>query len=307
MRLIVLLWATALSLFGFSCTSTGSGPWNSTGTWAACGGGVPHSGDSASVGNGHTITSASDVTVGGLVLVGSGTVSVTSGTFQVNGAITFDANAGCVVYNPAVTLSAGTTLKFDSIGPASGTACRSIVANGTTGSHVTITARDSTATARLGGNIDWAYVDVSNLTTFFVDEDYSTHRFKWNVFNSTFTNVAAITQKGCCGITVGGYFRHAWNVHRHSASATIFATWYDNAPTTLGGGVRDIVGNVFDKKFGAFAPGLFTIRGNYFGDSPGWSGVSPQVRWSVFEGNFVPHSYSVADAIWGHGEHLILD
>ena len=100
MRILLLLFAAALSSFGFSCTSTGSGAWSNTGTWAACGGGVPHAGDTASVGNGHTITSTSNVTVGGLTLVGTGTMTVTSGTFQVNGAITFDPNASCTVTTP---------------------------------------------------------------------------------------------------------------------------------------------------------------------------------------------------------------
>ena len=237
MRILLFLFAAALSSFGFSCTSTGSGAWNNTGTWAACGGGVPHTGDTASIGNGHTITSTSNVTVGGLTLVGTGTMTVTSGTFQVNGAITFDPSSYCSVYNPVVTLSAGTTLTFDSIGPGSGSACRSIMANGTSAARVTLSARNSTATARLGGNITWTYADVSNIQSFSVDEDYNgTKRFKWDVTHSTFTNVGAIRQNGCCGVAPGGYFRHAWNVHTETSGAGVFTNWLDNSGAALGTG-----------------------------------------------------------------------
>jgi hypothetical protein len=234
------------------------------------------------------ITSDSNETIGGLTLIGSGAVSVTAGAFQVNGGITFDANAGCAVYNPAVTLSAGTTLKFDSIGPTSGTACRSIVANGIAGSRVTITARNSTATARLGGNIAWTYTDVSNVATFLADEDlWGNHRFRWDVSHSTFTNVGAITG-GCCGLSPGTYFRHAWNVHTNSAASEIFSSWYGNDNAALGTGTREIIGNVFDKSFSETFPlEFFTVVGDYFAEAGGFRTPAPGHPWTRFDGNLV--------------------
>jgi hypothetical protein len=60
-----------------------SGNWNSSGSWTACGGLVPQSGDSVTIQSGQTIT----ITSGNPANIGAGTVTI-NGTLTMNDALT---------------------------------------------------------------------------------------------------------------------------------------------------------------------------------------------------------------------------
>ena len=95
------------------------------------------------------------------------------------------------------------------------------------------------------------YADVSNITTFTVDENYSSgHRFKWDVSHSAFNNVGPITQGACCGMSPGGYFRHVMEYFMRRLPAARYSQRGTRTVVhRLEAGSSDIVGNVFDKAF----------------------------------------------------------
>jgi hypothetical protein len=56
MRTLICLLLLSTAAFANNCLSSGSGNWNDSSKWTTCGGGVPGDGDTAKIGQGHTIT-----------------------------------------------------------------------------------------------------------------------------------------------------------------------------------------------------------------------------------------------------------
>jgi hypothetical protein len=134
MSMTKFLLATMLAVSGAwasSCTSTGTGNWNVAGTWANCAGGVPGNGDTASLGDGHTVT----IPAGYQAIVGlsdaggsSGTAAVKcaavngTGVLTINGTLTFrgnveecatwQANAGAIIEHDSTLSAAPATTHY---------------------------------------------------------------------------------------------------------------------------------------------------------------------------------------------------
>lgn len=63
MRLLILFSISLVPAMALNCVSNATGPWSTAGTWTSCGGGVPGSGDTATIGA-HTVTVTTNATIG---------------------------------------------------------------------------------------------------------------------------------------------------------------------------------------------------------------------------------------------------
>ena len=100
MRTLLCIFLLSTAVFANTCLSLSSGNWNDSSKWTTCGGGVPGNGDTAKIGQGHTIT----VPAGYHAVVGlsaAGNTQIASTATTLSAAITTTSQT-------AITVASGT-------------------------------------------------------------------------------------------------------------------------------------------------------------------------------------------------------
>jgi hypothetical protein len=301
------LWPAACTLTATATLSASATHWSGTG----CTGGsfVPGNGDTVTI-SGYKLTVDQDWTIGASGATGSvaiatnatGTLEVASGvTLTVRGDVI---HTGDINNADMLTMDAGSHFVFDSSqasnptttyyrwGTSTSGSIPHFVANGTSGSHVTVTS--STANGALGGQfgipassqfgyacVVATYTDFSNLggstTPAFLFGDSNPYLPYLSIINSTFTNVGRMTKTAASGNYSFGWsstFLLDHDTFTNSPGWTNFGLTGITRPLTPGG-VGQITNNVFDKRFSdgdgncnnTTSLDGWTVTGNYFGST----------------------------------------
>jgi hypothetical protein len=307
MRLIVSLILSvfiSLNAWAAACASNAAGPWSTAGTWTSCGGGSPGIGDTASIT--HAVTVSANTTVGTSPAGGNTVITLSSsGSLTVNSGVSLTVRGGIEVSSNTLTLESGSILEFDASNATTplsqkyelrlGTGHNQtpqLIANGTSGSHVTIRSNSGGGNAwindgtgpwlRGAGHLDLEYVDFLRIG------DSSNRAIRMSPTNSG----DYIYIRNCTFDTTGG-LGGTYNANTDLANYQIednnftntaaTEAWRLENATSYTSGTRTILRNVFDKHVLLYTPGGFTIQDNYFHEAL----ASTDGQWTTFRHNFV--------------------
>lgn len=272
---------------------------------------MPGNHDTVTIKDGVTVT-VSDARVVGLS-DGNGTIAIelghagalviaSGGILQVRGDIEFGAGGD----KPYLTVQGGGVLEFDSsqaANPAStkykahpdgNYAFRPFVTAGTSKSRATVrsNAGGGNGYFSLGGFVNDGKYNLS-YTDFMRIGDAANPAFsmwssgtdtQWIAMHNTFTS-CGLAPSAAGSLAAGEVFKHDYNVHANSLGAGAFSRGGVSPPIGKGG-VREIVGNVFDSAADYGLDGMsFTIHSNYFQSGLG-TGNFGTATWAKFENNF---------------------
>jgi len=264
--LLVALVALTGSALANACTSTGTGNWSAPGTWSSCGGGVPGTGDTASIGA-HTITVDVNTAVGtspnntttkvidmtsasSVLSVASGiTLTVLGNIGHVNGSTHTQAAGSTVTFDnsgsggtPVYTFINGGFSKFNFNGSLGSVATIQAISGQTFGMGVAISG--FTATYAL-------FKRCSNLTCTSLNGNLA-------ISDSTFDTCAQLNIT--CNVATN-IFTLDRNAFTSGTGSNDFNVSDSNEATS---GTRRFSGNVLSKLFN-YVGKTFTITSNYFG------------------------------------------
>lgn len=289
--------------WGNSCVSTQAGNWSSASSWASCGGVVPGNGDNATIT--HAITVDVNTTVGtsaaasypsvyAVKVSSPGSLTVAAaltvrGDVQLsNAGMIFNAGSG-LTWDASTASSPSTTNYVLYVGISNGQTSARVTANGTSGSHVTITSNASGGNGSFGigggtamdcGNFTMTYTDISRCGTVSID-------------CLQFANITAALTQSIDHMTFSSSGR-VNAVYTFPAVSTISITnsiWSGSLSTPLrfaaanpSSGTRSLIGDSFDAQVVIPSDGL-TITDTYFGAS--YSLISSAHSWLSFTRNFM--------------------
>lgn len=326
-----LLWLTWLPLWATSYTTTSAcgGPgcrWSGSDSWSPPG--VPGSGDTVSIGDGHTVTVDSDAAVGtsgangtqAVNLNVSGKLVIATGiTLKVRGDVIY--TAGLYNYVDAIAMQPGAVFEFDSsqatdpmntkyvVGPSATYGFRALNASACTAqSRCTIRSHTGGGNGYFslrgftyGGPITARYTDfirigdASNPAITYQSHGYAG---PYDIQHCTFTNCGQATTSNI-SLAAGTIFRHNYNVHSGTLAATVMTVRADLS-TASSNDLRQIIGNVFDKVWGSstFRINSFNLTDNYFGAT--YQVSTSGTSWSTFARNLLmgtggPLSYAAGN------------
>jgi hypothetical protein len=297
---------------GASYTASTSGWWDVAATWG--GQGVPGNGDTATINDGVTVTIRDARVIGNspnagnvvLSLGNSGAVIIAAGgTLQLRGDMEYAAGGGANT-SAYMTVEGGGILEFDSSQAASpfttnysaypdGTySFRGVVTAGTYSNRATVRSNTAGGNGYFGlaghpngGVYSLAYTDflrIGDSTNPAFSMWSNGTNTSWVALHNTFTS-CGLAPAAAGSLAAGEVFRHDYNVHAGSLASTVF-TRGGTSPALTSGGVREVVGNVFDiAADSGFDGNTFIIHSNYFGGGFGLANSS-SVTWSLFENNF---------------------
>lgn len=290
----------------YAYTSKASGDWSAGGqtTWNEPG--VPTAGDTVTIATGHTVTISANTTVGTdpadqttIVLQINGGLTVNTGaTLTVKGNI---AQSGSTGTNGRFTLAAGSALVYDgrtagikykhTIGAQHSTTAR-LIANGTSGSHVSISSAGSGSTNAWFSNGSFTFGGL-------VECDYTDFL---RVGDATNNCLNPRTTSGAnsnfylrnCTFTSGGVATDATAVGTNANVVVQSCVWSDTKSTNClylpgasgGAGTRTINNNRFDKP-AVFQPITgWNATENYFaGDVSITNGTPGSFQYNIIGSN----------------------
>jgi hypothetical protein len=296
-------------------TSSQSGNWSDPATWGA--NPAPGNGDTAIISTANVVTVDVDTTVGTSPVNGTAVVT-TSGTgrliiaghlFRIRGDFQGHSTDGPT---PSVTMQAGSIWEFDSSLAASpattkyqfrcdgnGGANVRIESNGTSGNRNTIRSNAGGgngyfslgASASAAGGFVATYTDLlrigdaTNPAFSLVSGNFDSELARWNVQHCSFDSCGLITNNNANWPTANTPWINSFNRHTNSAHPTGIMLFSFSNP--VGGGVRQMIGNVFDGLVGT--DGVVTaqtqdvtITDNYFGNNT----TAGSSTWASFARNF---------------------
>lgn len=307
MRLIVSLILSvfiSLNAWAAACASNAAGPWSTAGTWTSCGGGSPGIGDTASIT--HAVTVSGNTTVGTSPAGGNTVVTVSgAGSLTVNSGISLTVRGGMEFSTNIFTLEAGSILEFDASNATTplsqkyelrlGTSHNQVpqlVANGTSGSHVTIRSNAGGGNAwindgtgpwlRGAGTLNLNYVDflrMGDSSNRAIRTSPSNSGDSVKILNCTFDTTGGIGGTYNMNADLGTFRIEDTNFTNTAATEV----WRVENATTYASGTRTVLRNVFDKHVLFYTPGGFTIEDNYFHEAL----ASTAGAWATFKHNFI--------------------
>lgn len=307
MRLLIALIASlfiALDAWAAACASNADGAWSTAATWTSCGGGSPGIGDTASIT--HAVTVSGNTTVGTSPAGGNTVVTVSGGgSLTVNSSISLTVRGGMEFSSNIFTLSAGSILEFDASNATTplsqkyelrlGTGHNQtpqLIANGTSGSHVTIRSNSGGGNAwindgtgpwlRGAGTLDLNYVDflrMGDSSNRAIRTSPSNSGDSVKILNCTFDTTGGIGGTYNLNTDLGTFRIEDTNFTNTAATEA----WRLENATSYTSGTRTVLRNVFDKHVLFYTPGGFTIEDNYFHEAL----ASTDGQWTTFRHNFV--------------------
>jgi hypothetical protein len=311
MRKATLLAAILCSnAFGATYIATTSGPWNSTATWG--GYGIPANGDIVQILDAITVTVTDARTVGASLAAGnvaiqcnnSGAVVIASGgALTVRGDISYISNYGTNTA-PYLTVQAGGAFQWDasaasspsttrySAYPSGAYGVRPFVTTGTSTNHASVSSNAGGGNGYFtiqtgGGYYTFAYTDFLRIgdamtAAFSLWNGGGNFPINWSALHNTFTGCGQIFTNGNMG--AADIFQHDYNTHAGTLGYVLNRFGDGTGPALATGGVREIVGNVFDTSVGQVDPQDFVIHSNYFAAGIGFYHVDVH-RWMIFQNN----------------------
>lgn len=196
-------------------TSTQDGDWAEAATWG--GGGVPGSGDTATVS--HNVDVTTTVTVGGLTL---------NDTLYITGSLTLAGAAGCASASWLLHVGPGGALDLgaQTITPTAAGEYRFI---GTSGSRATVTSTGSQGTFGAPGvnpvTLNWQYCDIDSVAGY--PGRTQTSAIVQNITRCTFDN-CGLMSLDTTGVSTGAGFIFEYNK---------VSNWADATPRTANAGI----------------------------------------------------------------------
>lgn len=299
---------------GCGTTACVSGDWSNPTTW---GGSLVPSGVPVKIGDGISVTVSSKQIAGSSGPAGSiaidfgnsGSVRVVNGgDLQMRGDCQYAAGAGANT-STYLQVDAGGILEFDSSqNPSVAYSChpdgnkgyRQFLTTGTAAGHAIVRSNPVGAhgyfsNPLIGGNYVTTYTDFIGIgdanNPAFGQWSDGGGPTAWDATHDTFTGCGLAPSAPNSSLGAADIFRHDHNVHTGSqgncgGQACVFLRpdGYSNLPVMTNGGVREVVGNVFDAA-PSFAARDFTIHSNYFGAQANFTSPDSYV-WARFENNF---------------------
>ena len=294
----------SVNAWAAACASNAAGPWSTAGTWTSCGGGSPGIGDTASIT--HAVTVSGNTTVGTSPAGGNTVVTVSgAGSLTVNSGISLTVRGGMEFSTNIFTLEAGSILEFDASNATTplsqkyelrlGTSHNQVpqlVANGTSGSHVTIRSNSGGGNAwindgtgpwlRGAGTLNLNYVDflrMGDSSNRAIRTSPSNSGDSVKILNCTFDTTGGIGGTYNMNADLGTFRIEDTNFTNTAATEA----WRVENATSYASGTRTVLRNVFDKHVLFYTPGGFTIEDNYFHEAL----ASTAGAWTTFRHNFI--------------------